>query len=384
MRAPVHGRGATAGSAAWTRSCVVLGDHRFGAGAGGETAAQLLSLALAESTKGNYANKWVAFVSFCQASGYTYLPATTETVACYLGFIFERGTVAPATLQGYLTPINAVHALMQMERPAVGPLLVALRHGDARAYANISGGLRVKRVPLPAAALLRFANLGLTTADAGLRRRLAGLVMTGLTFSRPGGGANLRRKDVSLTGDSIKVQIMDYKHGARTDRERILINLPRRSGGRDDAPFRLVHMHLSAIAMATADGDQPCFSPVGDHLPLPTEVATVWMREAIYLFDVHPPDGGMYAGHSLRACAATSYRSIGGELDACAQLMGMKDKSTDVVSASYVDALVDADDAARELYDRYLRVRRRPAAGAVGHHPPLGGVASPIELATSP
>lgn len=108
-----------------------------------------MSLALAESTKGNYANKWVAFVSFCQASGYTYLPATTETVACYLGFIFERGTVAPATLQGYLTPINAVHALMQMERPAVGPLLVALRHGYARAYAIISGGLRVKRVPLP-------------------------------------------------------------------------------------------------------------------------------------------------------------------------------------------------------------------------------------------
>lgn len=182
--------------------------------------------------------------------------------------------------------------------------------------------------------------------------------MTGLTFSRPGGGANLRRKDVSVTGDSIKVQIMDYKHGAPTDRERILINLPRRSGGRDDAPFRLVHMHLSAMAMATADGDQPCFSPVGDLRPLPTEVATVWMREAIYLLDVHPPDGGMYAGHSLRACAATSYRSIGGEQDACAQLMGMKDKWTDVVSASYVDALVDADDAARELYDRYLRVRR--------------------------
>ncbi|KAK1859000.1 hypothetical protein I4F81_001599 [Pyropia yezoensis] len=284
--------------------------------------------------------------------------SSATTVACYLGSIFERDTVAPATLQGYLTPINAVHALMQMERPAVGPLLVALRHGYARANANISGGLRVKRVPLPAAALLRFANLGLTTADAGLRRRLAGLVMTGLTFSRPGGGANLRRKDVTLTGDSIKVQIMHYKHGARTDRERILINLQRRSGGRDDAFFRLVHMHLLAIAMATADGDQPCFSPVGDLRPLPTDVATVWMREAIYHLDFHPPDGGMYAGHSLRACAATSDRSIGGELDACAQLMGMKDKSTDVVSASYVDAPFDADDAARELYDRYLRVRR--------------------------
>jgi len=349
VRAPVHSRGPTAAASSWTRACRVLGDHRFGAGAGGETAAQLLSLALAESTKGNYANKWMAFVAFCQASGYTYQPATTEIVACYLGFIFERGTVAPGTLQSYLTPVNAVHVLMQMERPAIGPLLIALRHGYARAYVNLTGGLRCKRLPLPAAVLHRFAHLGLTTADAGLRRRLAGLVMTGLTFSRPGGGANLRRKEVTLTGDNIKVQIIDYKHGARTDRERILINVPRRGGGKHDAPFRLVNMHMSAVGMATADGDQPCLSPVGDLRALPTEVATVWMREALYLLDVHTPDGGMYACHSLCTGAATGYRAIGGELDACAQLMGMKDKSTDVVSAAYVDALAVADHAAREL-----------------------------------
>jgi len=151
----------------------------------------------------------MAFVTFFQASGYTYLPATTETVACYLGFIFERGTVAPGMLQSYLTPVNAVHALMQMDRPVIGPLLTALRHGYARAYVNITGGLRWKRLALPAAVLLRFSHLELTTADAGLRRRLAGIVMTGLTFSRPGGGANLRRKDVTLTGDNMKVQIIE-------------------------------------------------------------------------------------------------------------------------------------------------------------------------------
>jgi len=207
--APVHSRGPTAAAASWTRACRVLGDHRFGAGAGCETAAQLLSLALAESTKGNYANKWMAFVAFFQASGYTYLPATTKTVACYLGFIFERGTVAPGMLKSYLTPVNAVHALMQMNRPAIGPLLTALRHGYARAYVNLTGGLRCKRLALPAALLLRFAHLELTTADADLRRRLAGIVMTGLTFLRPGGETNLRRKDVTLTGDNMKVQIID-------------------------------------------------------------------------------------------------------------------------------------------------------------------------------
>jgi len=38
--------------------------------------------------------------------------------------------------------------------------------------------------------------------------------------------------------------------------------------------------------------------------------------------------------------------------------MGMKDKSTNVVSAAYVDALSVAEDAARELYDRFLRAQR--------------------------
>jgi len=134
--------------------------------------------------------------------------------------------------------------------------------------------------------------------------------------------------------------------------------VPRRGGGKNDAPLRRVDMHLSAVGMATADDDQPCFAPVGDLRPLPTEMATTWMREALYLLEVHPPDGGMYAGHSLRAVAATGYRAIGGQLDACAQLMGMKDMSTDVVSAAYMDALAVADDSARELYDRFLRAQR--------------------------
>jgi len=78
----------------------------------------------------------------------------------------------------------------------------------------------------------------------------------------------------------------------------------------------------------------------------------------LYLLDVHLPGGGMYAGHSLRAGAAMGYRTIGGELDACDQLMGMKDQSTDDVSAAYVDALAMADDAAWELYDRFLWAQR--------------------------
>lgn len=317
-----------------------------------------MSYSLAESTKASYANKWLAFVSFCQASGYDHLPARSETVACYVGFVFERGTVAPGTIQNYLTPINSVHAMLGWDKPAVGPLLAAVRQGYARGYANLHAGLRPKRLALPASVLLRFARLGHATADAALRRRLAGLAMTALTFSRPGGGANLRLQDVLLTSDAISVQITNYKHGARTDRQRILFNVKRRARPKTDKAFDLVHSHMAAVQHCTAHPDQPLFGRLGDHRPLPTEVATAWMREALYLLDISPPAGGFYSGHSLRAGAATAMRSIGGDLDAIAQLMGMKDKATDVVSASYVDALAEPDDAARELYDRYVVARR--------------------------
>lgn len=298
------------------------------------------------------------FVSFCQASGYDYLPATTETVACYVGFTLERGTVAPGTIQSYLTPINSVHTIMGWDKPAVGPLIVAVRQGYARAYANLHLGLRVKRVSLPAAVLLRFARLGLTTNDVAFRRRLAGLTMTALTFSRPGGGANLLHKDVALNEDAIHIQIPDYKHGGRADRERILIDVKRRPRPMPDAPFDLVYGHFKAVQLCTGDGDQPFYNKIGDLRALPTEVATVWMREGLHLLGIDAPEGAVYSGHSLRALGATAYRAIGGELDAIAQLMGMKDKATDVVSASYVDSLAQPDDAAREMYDRYLVTRR--------------------------
>jgi len=313
---------------------------------------------LADSTKSSYATKWTAFMSFCQVSGYLHLPTTPEVVACYIGDLYERGTIATGTLQSYLTPINAVHSIFQMDKPAVGPMLMAVRHGFARLYANHQGGLRNKRVPLPAAALTQMVALALTTTDPGLRRRVAGLTLTALTFSRPGEGANLRRKDVTLTPALMRIQIPDYKHGACHNRERLNIRIPRRAAGLQDGAWDLVHQHITAMRLATADPDQPLFTTVGDVTPLPTEVATVWMRECLYLLNINPPDGCVYSGHSLRGCAATSARSIGYELDLIATLMGMKDKDTTKVSANYVDALAQPDVHARELYDRY-RVDRR-------------------------
>jgi len=292
-------------------------------------------------------------MSFCHVCRYFHLPTTPQVAACYLCYLYERGTIVPGTLQSYFTPINAVHSIFQTETPAVGPLLMEVRNGFSRLYANHQGGLRNKQMPLPTAALTQMVALDVRTTDPGLRRHVAGHSLTALTFYRPGGGANLRRKDVTLTPALMRIHILDHKHGARNSRERLNIRILRRAAGQQDGAWDLVHQHITAMRPATVDPDQTLFTTVGDVSPLPTKVATVWMRGCLYLLKFNPPDGCVYSGHSLRGYAATSARSIGCELDLIATLMGMKEKDTTTVSANYVDALAQPDVHSRELYDRY-------------------------------
>jgi len=318
----------------------------------------MLADQLADSTKDAYVNKWGSFVGFCESSGYPFLPTTTEVVVCWVGELYDRGTVAPGTLQNYLTPINAVHALYSMEKPAVAPLLMAIRHDYARSYAEAHGGLRDNCVSLPAAALMQMVSAGMTTTDPALRRRLAGLALLALTFCRPGGGANLRLMDVTLGTSHLLIQVPNYKHGARANRKRLVIRVARLPAPDRDSAYDLVRGHVAAMQLTGAQPDQFLFTPVGDNKPLPTEVATAWMREGISMLGIPTPAGCTNSGHSLRSCAASSARAIEVELDAIATLMGMRNKDTTTVTAVYVDALTLPDDATRELLDRYLVLRR--------------------------
>lgn len=49
-------------------------------------------------------------------------------MACYLGELNERETVAPGTIQNCLTPINAEEAMLSMDIPGVRPLLMGPSH----------------------------------------------------------------------------------------------------------------------------------------------------------------------------------------------------------------------------------------------------------------
>jgi len=162
---------------------------------------------------------------------------------------------------------------------------------------------------------------------------------------------------VTLLQSSLLTQVANYKHGARANRERLVLGGPWRAIERRDGAFDQVRDHVAAMALAGAAPEQYFFTPLSDKIPLPTEVATAWMRQGLYLLNVQAPPGYLYSGHSLRVGAATSARAIGCQLDAIATLIGMRKKSTTTVLAHYVDALAEPDDACLELYDHYVVYR---------------------------
>ena len=78
---------------------------------GSKTAATLLSSAYASSTQGNYQRLWEKFQTYCIHVGLQDMPASPSTVAAYLGYIFERGSVRGGSLRPYLAAITAKHRM---------------------------------------------------------------------------------------------------------------------------------------------------------------------------------------------------------------------------------------------------------------------------------
>ena len=73
----------------------------------------------------SYDQKWIKFETFTTqvqddagAPRMSALPASSQTVVAYLGFLLESGTISVKSLQTYLNAINAVHNDFEYPTPA--------------------------------------------------------------------------------------------------------------------------------------------------------------------------------------------------------------------------------------------------------------------------
>jgi hypothetical protein len=82
------------------------------------------------STVRSYDQKWIKFETFTTqvqddagAPRMSALPASSQTVVAYLGFLLESDTISAKSLQPYLSEINAVHNVFEYPPPSCGHLV---------------------------------------------------------------------------------------------------------------------------------------------------------------------------------------------------------------------------------------------------------------------
>ncbi len=103
-----------------------------------EAGVRLLQGGRRPSTVKSYDQKWLKFENFTThvqddagAPRMSVLPASSQKVVAYLGYLLESGTISAKSLQPYLSAINAVHNDFEYPPPACGHLVKLARKGFA-------------------------------------------------------------------------------------------------------------------------------------------------------------------------------------------------------------------------------------------------------------
>jgi hypothetical protein len=117
---------------------------------GFEAGVRLLQGGRRPSTVKSYDQKWLKFENFSAqvqddagAPRMSALPASSQTVVAYLGYLLESDTISAKSLQPYLSAINAVHNDFEYSPPACGHLVELARRG----FAELQGSSMLQATP---------------------------------------------------------------------------------------------------------------------------------------------------------------------------------------------------------------------------------------------
>ena len=198
-------------------------------------------------TAESYSRHWATFCAWCADNAVEPMPASPRMIMAYVGHLAERGTIAEASLQPYLSAINSMHADADLPRPALGHFVQRVRQGMARAQA--ARQTRDTRVPLPAPHVLRIlhdtlhraarlrASMSMRAFTEWLRRR-AVLVLAFIFFGRQDSCVALQTCDLAVEEGFIWIRLTEKMKKGFVFRR--VIRLPL------DAPP--VRGHASALA----------------------------------------------------------------------------------------------------------------------------------------
>jgi hypothetical protein len=97
---------------------------RLGRSPEGRSAALLLAQEHAQTRSHGYGYKWARFLAYCGTSPCP-LPASVETIGCYLGYLFRQDRVTGTSIRPYLAAIRAMYTRGGFPSPAKDPVIAA-------------------------------------------------------------------------------------------------------------------------------------------------------------------------------------------------------------------------------------------------------------------
>ena len=306
----------------------MLGDHPEREGIMAKMARRLAS-----STADVYGGHFARFWRWCEAQPDhpSALPASTGTVLRWLeADVVAGGKVRAASLQPYLSAINAVHADLEYERPALGHAVAAYKAGLAHTQAD--GGREAERVYLPAEAVERALLWALTldteratASELQVFRAAVASVFTFVFFARGATGSALLAKHVTRSVAGTTVQLEHEKGRGRDARARA-VTLPVGAVPGLDALLRKWERLRGEV-----DADASYYLLPGERSrALPATAIDSWLRIVLEHFDLRPPAQQTWSGHSLRKGAASAAAAVGVNLDRICFVGGWKIKAATV------------------------------------------------------
>ncbi|XRB22085.1 hypothetical protein RI054_29g119350 [Pseudoscourfieldia marina] len=341
-----------------------------------------------------YGGTWRMFQKYCDEAGVCSLPATSYTVACYLKWLGERGTVQKKSLKPYLSVINTVHKdLGYRQRPAIGALVKSMKQAYGRKVIRIRPAPRI--LVMPARIILdmwrrveeltALPDLEYITKLPEIRALLACIVCY-ITGSRPSSIALLPLTGVAFAlGSELGIQ----RSYVKTAPDACDFDVPGRRTvswpvtatwqtlGR--MLMRYDRMRRRVCSRATY------FFNLGEKAR--GDAFARWLPVALRAVGAAAPPNGHYAPKSFRSGFASAVTAMNVSPDRRNYIAGWAANSH-AVGTHYVDNSVVVDDAARFLFGHLIGLPPPPVEVPVAPVAPwsssLANLASRLVTLVSP
>ncbi len=253
--------------------------------------------AKAPNTRKAYALDWAAFRQFCEAQGWSPIPAAPETVAAYLIHLAEDQGYKLSTIQRRLSSISIAHKTANLPSPTQTAQVSMVLAGLQKTYGTVQHAKK-------AATLENIRQMLQQIPESRLGIRDRALLLIGFAGAfRRSELAGLQREDIEVTPDGLRVTLQRSKTD-QAGKGRV-VGIPYGSH-RETCPVR-AWQAWTAVMDAHGMSTGFAFRALDRHGNIKTQLSDKAVALIVKRYAAAAGlDPAQYAGHSLRSGFATT------------------------------------------------------------------------------